>query len=79
MIRNGLALLGLALCSSGCAGVPDVRSRIPFMYHEQKSSDDAFPYQRDAHRQYFDKLHHRYYYYDPVQKSYFWEDGQPKG
>ena len=36
-------------------------------------------YHRDPHHQYFDKSHNRYYYYDPVLKRFFWENGQPKG
>lgn len=30
------------------------------------------------HRQYYDKKHKRYYYFDPERKLYFWEDGSPK-
>ncbi len=36
-------------------------------------------YHRDPHHQYFDKAHNRFYYYDPTQKRFFWENGQPKG
>ena len=79
MIRNGVVLAGTAMIVSGCAGMSHVRDRVPFIYHDQAATADPIPYQRDVHRQYFDKLHRRYYYYDPVQKAYFWEDGQPKG
>jgi len=30
------------------------------------------------HRQYYDQKRRKYYYFDPVQKQYFWEDGTPK-
>ncbi len=30
------------------------------------------------HRQYFDERRHRFYYFDPVLKAYFWEDGAPR-
>lgn len=29
-------------------------------------------------RQYLDQRSGRYYYFDPVRKAYFWEDGRPK-
>jgi|APCry1669190288_1035285.scaffolds.fasta_scaffold10334_4 hypothetical protein len=30
------------------------------------------------HRQYYDQRRHRFYYFDPVLKAYFWEDGAPR-
>lgn len=30
------------------------------------------------HRQYYDERHHRFYYFDPALKAYFWEDGAPR-
>jgi predicted small secreted protein len=83
-----LAATGLAGCASVQAGAQSVQSgaqrvhdHIPFMYHEQKvAAGDPTPTEteREAHRQYYDKLHKRYYYYDPVKKAYFWENGVPK-
>jgi predicted small secreted protein len=82
-----LAATGLAGCASVRAGAHSVQSgaqnvhdHIPFMYHEQKvaAGDPAPTTEREAHRQYYDKLHKRYYYYDPVKKAYFWENGLPK-
>jgi len=85
-----LALVLAAAALTGCAsvqagahsvqtGAQNVHDRIPFMYHEQKvAAQDATPTERQAHRQYYDKLHKRYYYYDPVKKAYFWENGAPK-
>ena len=32
----------------------------------------------DLHRQYCDERRHRYYYFDPGKKQYFWETGEPK-
>jgi len=84
------ALMLAAAAVSGCStmqagahsvesGAQTVHDHIPFMYHEQKvAAEDATPGERQAHRQYYDKLHKRYYYYDPVKKAYFWEDGAPK-
>ncbi len=81
-----LAAAALSGCASMQAGAHTVKTdaqavhdHIPFMYHEQKVAvDDTMPAERQAHRQYYDKLHKRYYYYDPVKKAYFWENGAPK-
>jgi hypothetical protein len=81
-----LAATGLSGCASVKAGAQSVQAgaqnvhdRIPFMYHEQKvAAQEAAPAEYEAHRQYYDKLHKRYYYYDPVKKAYFWENGAPK-
>jgi hypothetical protein len=85
-----LALMFAAMGLTGCAsmqagahsvqtGAQNVHDRIPFMYHEQKvAAQDVTAEERQAHRQYYDKLHKRYYYYDPVKKAYFWENGVPK-
>jgi len=85
-----LALVLAAAALTGCAsvqagahsvqtGAQNVHDRIPFMYHEQKvAAGESAPVERQAHRQYYDKLHKRYYYYDPVKKAYFWENGVPK-
>lgn len=35
-------------------------------------------FKRIPHRQYFDKMHKGYYYYDVARKGYFWEKGTPK-
>jgi hypothetical protein len=83
MRATAYIVLILTAAVAGCAHVQsDARSvhdHIPFMYHDQKvATDDAAPVARQAHRQYYDKLHKRYYYYDPVQKAYFWENGVPK-
>jgi predicted small secreted protein len=84
------ALVVAAMSLSGCAsvqsgansvrsGAQDVHDHIPFMYHEQKvAAGDPAPTEHLIHRQYYDKLHKRYYYYDPVKKAYFWENGAPK-
>ena len=79
MIRKVFGLAAVVIVPAGCGSVADVGSKIPFVYHDPKATADAVPFQWNAHRQYFDKLHRRYYYYDPVRKNYFWEDGQPKG
>lgn len=76
MIRIAFVLAGIAVLSAACS---NVRSRIPFVYQDQKvTADQSASYQWDPHRQYFDKLHKRYYYYDQDRKQYFWENGQPK-
>ena len=31
-----------------------------------------------SHRQYCDKHKRRFYYFDPVKREYFWDNGQPK-
>jgi hypothetical protein len=36
------------------------------------------PKEKSPHRQYFDVHHRRYYYYDPINRRYFWENGEPK-
>jgi hypothetical protein len=85
-----LAVVVAAAALTGCAsvqagansvktGAQDVHDHIPFMYHEQKvATQESTLVERQAHRQYYDKLHKRYYYYDPVKKAYFWEDGARK-
>ena len=30
------------------------------------------------HRQYYDRRHQRFYYFDPARKMYFWDNGEPK-
>ena len=76
MSRSAFMLVGLLSLTAGCTGV---RSKIPFYYHEPAAGTPLAPFHANAREQYFDKLHKRYYYYDPVKKAYFWENGQPKG
>ena len=78
MIRSVIVLISVSTLTSGCINVSSVRSRIPFAYHDQAATDYSAPYKRNARQQYFDKFHKRYYFYDPVRKAYFWENGQPK-
>jgi hypothetical protein len=78
MLRLTVLLL-TAVALSACAGM-----RPPHMPFSSGNGDQALrapaaPFERDPHRQYFDKLRKRYYYYDVARKSYFWEDGKPKG
>ncbi len=73
-----MMLLGIAASIAGCAGVH------PHMPFNSGNGDQALKtpqpaFERDPHRQYFDKMRKRYYYYDVARKSYFWEDGTPKG
>jgi hypothetical protein len=72
-------LLSTACVLTACAGV---HPHIPFSSGNgdmPKGAAAAPAFERDPHRQYFDKMRKRYYYYDVARKSYFWEDGKPKG
>jgi hypothetical protein len=73
-----VVLLLTALVLTACAGV---RPRLPFNSGngDQALNAPAPAFERNPHRQYFDKMRKRYYYYDVARKSYFWEDGTPKG
>ena len=75
MGRTWIVLAGAAVLLSACASA---RQQLPFFHHQDPALPSASSYQRDPHRQYFDKLRKRFYYYDPDAKAYFWEDGQPK-
>ncbi|MHB8283520.1 MAG: hypothetical protein ACYDD1_02490 [Caulobacteraceae bacterium] len=74
-----ILLLSTAFALSACAGMHP--PHIPFSSgngdQALKTASPAF--ERNPHRQYFDKMRKRYYYYDVARKSYFWEDGTPKG
>ena len=41
-------------------------------------TEPCAPKGKSAKRQYFDVHHRRYYYYDPLKRAYFWEDGEPR-
>ena len=71
-----LALVGLSLC--GCA-VRRVQRPTWARFGNTSTAEGGPVYHRDPHHQYFDKIHNRFYYYDPEQKQFFWENGQPKG
>ena len=75
MGRTWIVVAGAGLVLAGCA---QARSNLPFFGHPAPAAPAANDFSRDPHRQYFDKLRKRYYYYDPDKKVYFWEDGQPK-
>ena len=75
MRRTGIVSAGAALLLTACAGA---RQKLPFLHHPAPAAPTASNFQWEPHRQYFDKLRKRFYYYDPDKKAYFWEDGQPK-
>ncbi len=75
MSRTWIALTGAALVLTGCA---QARSKLPFFGRPPTAAPTGDDFLRDPHRQYFDKLRKRYYYYDPDKRVYFWENGQPK-
>ena len=78
MSRNLLvaALVTVALCACAVRHV----QRPDWARFGNTSTEGSGPaYHRDPHHQYFDSAHNRFYYYDPVQKQFFWENGQPKG
>ncbi len=75
MDRSWIGLAGAALVLAGCG---HSGPRLPFFGRSAPTAPADNDFRRDPHRQYFDKLHKRYYYYDPDKKAYFWEDGQPK-
>ena len=71
----------ILLLAVGSVTACGVRPRLPF---NSGNGDQALKtpqpaFERNPHRQYFDKMRKRYYYYDVARKSYFWEDGTPKG
>ena len=71
-----IGLVGLGLC--GCA-VRKVERPTWARFGNTSTAESGQAYHRNPHHQYFDKSHNRYYYYDPEQKQFFWENGQPKG
>lgn len=78
MLRRLLfaALMATGLCSCAVRRVP----RPDWTRLGNTSTATSGPtYHRDPHHQYYDKSHNRFYYYDPTQKRFFWENGQPKG
>lgn len=76
MLRSAVALGIVAGALSACASTSPVHP--PFLSQPAPSAQDATPFHRDPHRQYYDALHKRYYYFDPARQAYFWENGQPK-
>jgi hypothetical protein len=88
MIRQVSAVAAVGLLASGCSSVPFVHKPSaqtpPAMPRPLDSSahcapnSPCAPKEKSAKRQYFDIRHQRYYYYDPLTRSYYWEDGQPK-
>lgn len=72
-----IGLAGACLVLAGCA---QERAKLPLFGHPAPvaAAPTGNDFKRDPHRQYFDKLRKRYYYYDPDKKVYFWENGQPK-
>lgn len=75
MRRGAVVSLVAAGALSGCASHP--QWHVPFTANATAQTNSA-PFQWDPHRQYYDQLHKRYYYYDPDRHAYFWENGQPK-
>ena len=78
MLRHPLALAGLAATLGACAA-PHVQRPDWARLGNTSTAEGGPAFHRMPHHQYFDKAHGRYYYYDPVQKRFFWENGQPKG
>ena len=70
-------VLGLGLLTSAC--VTHVQRPTWARFGNTSTPDGGPAYHRDPHHQYYDKAHNRFYYYDPVLKRFFWENGQPKG
>lgn len=71
----------IVLVAVGSAAACGIHPQLPF---NSGNGDQALKtpgpaFERNPHRQYFDKMRKRYYYYDVARKSYFWEDGTPKG
>lgn len=78
MVRVGwIVVAGAAAVTGGCAhrrlDRPDWAR-----FGNTSTATSGPTYHRDPHHQYFDKTHNRYYYYDPDQKRFFWENGEPK-
>ncbi len=83
MLRNLLAVAGLATTLGACAAphiqAPHIERPDWARFGNTSTADGGPAYHRLPHHQYFDKAHNRFYYYDPMQKRFFWENGQPKG
>jgi hypothetical protein len=75
MFRKGIAFGLAAVALTGCASQRPNWSRLG---NTSKPDQPGESFYRDPHHQYFDKGRKRYYYYDPAQKAFFWENGQPK-
>jgi hypothetical protein len=87
MSRRLVALAAIGLSLAACSTV----ERIPHPQWGSKTPPPppytgsrcgpgtaCAPKEKSPHRQYFDLRHQRYYYYDPLTRKYFWEDGQPR-
>ena len=77
-MRNLSVVALLATVVTACAARPPQRPDWAKLGNTS-TADGGPAFHRDPHHQYFDKAHNRFYYYDPVQKRFFWENGQPKG
>jgi hypothetical protein len=81
-----LALVGLTAtaCASARFGAlnPAAPPKTPppktYLGARCAPTEPCAPKEKSAERQYFDVHHRRYYYYDPVKRAYFWEDGEPR-
>ena len=78
MLRRLSVVALLATVLSACA-VRSVQRPDWARLGNTSTADGGSAYHRDPHHQYFDRAHNRFYYYDPEQKRFFWENGQPKG
>ena len=78
MLRNLSLAAALAATLAACAARPIARPEWARLGNTS-TAEGGPAYHRDPHHQYFDKSHNRFYYYDPQQKRFFWENGQPKG
>ncbi len=82
------AFAAIGLAAAGCASVPLLGHPQPSTPPPPPPSEHVgarcgpgspcAPKTKSPQRQYFDLRHQRYYYYDPMTRRYYWEDGQPK-
>lgn len=78
-MRAARVAVSMVAAGMACGCVSHPVQRPTWARFGNTSTPDGGPaYHRDPHHQYFDKMANRYYYYDPVQKRFFWENGQPK-
>ena len=78
MVRKLLAV-ALVTAPLGACAIRHVDRPTWSRFGNTSTASSGPTYHRDPHHQYFDKSTDRFYYYDPVQKRFFWENGQPKG
>lgn len=75
MVRMGIAVGLAAVALSGCATHRPTWAK----FGNTSTPDQPEPaFYRVPHHQYFDKGRQRYYYFDPMTKAFYWENGQPK-